>query len=189
MLRAIGVEVDIAENGQQALERAREQRPDIVFMDIRMPVMDGSEARQRLVAEHGEGAMSIVAVTASVFEHQQRVYLEEGFDDFIDKPIRAERIYASLAQLLGVVEGEEKPATVARATPTVDWHDLSLPEELRAGFGAAAKTQSITELNKHIDALPDLGPAGESLATHLRALARKYDLRAIRETLAALGID
>ena len=194
MLKAVGAEVEVAENGLEALEQARRVRPDIVFMDIRMPVMDGVEARKRLVEEHGEGTLKIVAVTASVFEHQRQLYLEQGFDDFIDKPLRIERIYGSIAELLGIEESAAKPEVEpeveveAADARGADWRDLTLPAELASGLEMAVKMHSITELNKYIDALEDLGAEEQSLAAHLRELIRKFDMRAIRDVLVELGV-
>ncbi len=103
MLTRIGVEIEAVESGELALESVRTRMPDIVFMDIRMPGgMTGVEAMQQLVAEHGAHAMKIVAVTASVFEHQRQSFMEAGFDDFIDKPLRVEQLYACLSLQLGV---------------------------------------------------------------------------------------
>ena len=56
MLREIGVDVTEAEDGEQALERVREQMPDIILLDIRMPVLDGPAMLERFLAEHGAKA-------------------------------------------------------------------------------------------------------------------------------------
>ena len=114
-LSDIGVEVETCENGQQAVEMVRSHRPDIVFMDIRMPVMDGLEATKQILAELWERppgldnrvqehspTLKIVAISASALTHQQERYSEIGFDAFIAKPLLAERIYDCLASLLHV---------------------------------------------------------------------------------------
>ncbi len=102
MLTQIGVEVETAEDGAQTLDLIRREMPNIVFLDIRMPVMDGPETLERLLDEYGPDATVMVAVTASVFDHQREQYLNMGFRDFIDKPLRVEQIYACLARHLGV---------------------------------------------------------------------------------------
>ena len=189
MLKAVGAEVAIAANGQEAVEQARRQRPDIVFMDIRMPVLDGPAARKQLVAEHGEDAMKIVAVTALVFDHQRQTYLDEGFDDFIGKPLRAEHIYVCMVDLLDLQADASTPAAAPSEAPAaVDWHGVELPDELCTALAAAVRIQSITEINIRIDELRQLGSAEESLATHLQNAARKYDIKAIRQALTELGI-
>ena len=61
------------------LEQVDWAMPDIVFLDIRMPVMDGPEALNCLFQRYGEDAPTVVVVTPSVFEHQRQTYLEMGF--------------------------------------------------------------------------------------------------------------
>ncbi|MEZ5672022.1 MAG: response regulator [Thiotrichaceae bacterium] len=92
-----------AVNGQDCLDKILEQRPDIVFMDIRMPVMDGMAAivhikRDQIFAEQ---KIPCVAISASTLRHQMRP-LDAGFDDFISKPFRFEAVYECLAKYLDV---------------------------------------------------------------------------------------
>ena len=182
MLERIGVEVETAGNGEAALAQARIDKPDIVFMDIRMPGIDGSEARQRLVEEHGTDAMKIIAFTASAFEHQRRKFLDEGFDAFVDKPMRLEQIYACLATQLGCeyVRGQ---TSVAEQRTEADWEGLELPIALTAQLVEATKRQSVTELTHHLEAVAQLGDPGRQLAAHLRELMGNYDMAAIRRAL------
>jgi len=186
LLERIGVEVELATSGPEALERARARRPDIVFMDIRMPGMDGAEARRRLVAEHG--AMKVLAVTASVFRHQQQAYLDEGFDAFIDKPLRAEQIIQCLAQQLGVafeVAERESPASPAGAK---GWEGLCLPAALADQLQAALHIHSISALHRGFAALAALGGPAQSLATRLRELCAQFDLEGVAAVLAGVPV-
>ena len=187
LLERIGVEVQTAEGGEQALRMVREQIPDIVFMDIRMPDMDGSETRRRLVEEHGDDAMRIVTVTASAFEHQRRAFLDEGFNAYIDKPLRMGQLYACLADQLGV-EFERGPAEERQTRPSAaDWGALVLPKDLAEGLDEALTLQSVTDLRRHIAALEKLGKSGGLLAAHLSDLSRRFDMEAIRDVLD--GVD
>ncbi len=184
LLERIGVEVATADSGQGALEAVRERRPDIVFLDIRMPGMDGSDTRARLVEEHGSEAMKIVAVTASVFEHQRLAFLRDGFDAFLDKPLRTEQIYGSLSELLGV-EFESADAEPARDLSELsDWSGVALPEELAVELQEALKIQSATDLRRGIARVAQLGGKGERLAEHLGELAGRFDMAAIRDVLS-----
>jgi CheY-like chemotaxis protein len=102
MLAAIGCEIILAENGRQALEAVSASRPDIVFMDMRLPEIDGLEATRRIVRDYGDSGLKVVATSASALEHERERYLEAGCDEFVAKPFRSERIYATLKHLLGV---------------------------------------------------------------------------------------
>ena len=183
ILRFVGAEVETVESGRLALEQVRRKRPDIIFMDIRMPEMTGVDAMQRLREEHGEGASKIVAVTASVFEHQRQAQLAAGFDGFIDKPLRAGQVYASMADLLNV----EYEFEAVQRSETADWSDLQLPVELHERLLAAADTHSASELRRNLESLKNLGLSGESLFEHLQSLARRYDMSGIRSVLEDLS--
>lgn len=147
-----------------------------------MPVMDGPQMLEHLFAQYGRDATVVVAVTASVFDHQRREYLGMGFSGFLDKPLRTEQIYAYLSEHLGVaytfVEEAEDPVTA-----DVDWTDMVLPADLHADLTLAAKVQSTTQLRQHISALAGLGAKGQNLAAHLGELAQQYDMNGIKAVL------
>jgi len=193
ILTRIGVEVALVEDGAQGLEAVRRARPDIVFSDIRMPDMDGSQMRQRLVDEHGDQVPKVVAVTASALTHQHQQYLNEGFDYFVDKPFRIERIYACLAELLGVefeyaTRASENDASAAD-DPAVepDIGDLILPGELYEGLLAAIQMHSITQLKGRLAELEQLGETEARLAAHLRYLSQDYNMTVLRDRVERLA--
>ena len=160
--------------------------PEIVFMDIRMPGgIDGIETMRRLVEEHG-APMKIVAVTASVFEHQRQRYIDEGFDGFIDKPLRVEHVYSCLAELLGVEYEFSEDEDNAKAEES---YAISLPASLHQALLTAAADHSISELNRFIDEVEGLSEEGKSLATHLRSLSRQYDMKAIDRYLRGIELS
>ena len=100
LLERVGVEVVTANDGAQALERIAEQRPDIVFMDVRMPVMDGLTAVRHLRERWPRSPIVCVAITASGLLRQRSVYLDAGFDDFIGKPFLFETVWDCMARHL-----------------------------------------------------------------------------------------
>ncbi|MCC7261720.1 MAG: response regulator [Candidatus Latescibacteria bacterium] len=188
ILERIGVEVEIAASGAEALALARGRRPDIVFMDMRMPGMDGSEARRLLVEEHGAGAMKVLVVTASVFQHQRQGFIDEGFDGFVDKPLRTEQIYECLAKYLGVVFELAGPEPRGFAAGGRGWEGLALPGGLAAQLQAALHIHSISALNRNLDLLAALGGPAQRLADHLRELARQFDLEGVAQVLGAVPV-
>src|SRR5204863_6858630 len=102
MLRIMGVEVSEARHGAEALECLREKPVDVVFMDIRMPVMDGMQSLRHMRAERSDAMPVCIAVTASGFRHERERCLAEGFDDFIAKPYLFETVRACLRHNLEV---------------------------------------------------------------------------------------
>lgn len=103
MLSPLGFAVREAENGQEAIELWQEWEPHLIWMDMRMPVMDGYEATRRIKASLKGQATVIIAITASVFKKQQSVVLSAGCDDFVSKPFREETILNKITEHLGVL--------------------------------------------------------------------------------------
>lgn len=115
LLRSVGFLVDEAHNGQEAIEHWQQQRPDLIFMDMRMPVMDGYEATReirRLEAKKVRGVdgeqaahndqTPIIALTASVFEEERLHILEAGCQHVLRKPAQEQDIFDMLQASLGV---------------------------------------------------------------------------------------
>ncbi len=101
-LTSVGFSVCEAINGKEAIEQWTSFLPHLIFMDMRMPVMDGYEAT-RQIKEHLHGkATTIIALTASAFEEEQEVVLAAGCDDFMGKPFQETLLWEKLAQHLGV---------------------------------------------------------------------------------------
>ncbi|MEM8710814.1 MAG: ATP-binding protein, partial [Planctomycetota bacterium] len=88
IFRRLGMEVEFAEDGVVALERCRESNYDVVFMDLHMPRMDGIEATRSILEEHGEGAPTVVALTADLTEEARAGCVEAGVSHFLTKPFR-----------------------------------------------------------------------------------------------------
>jgi CheY-like chemotaxis protein len=91
-----------AVNGQEGVEIWEAWEPHLVWMDMRMPVMDGYEATKRIKSTTKGQATVVVALTASVFEEQRTVILSAGCDDFVRKPFRDKDIFDVLHRHLGV---------------------------------------------------------------------------------------
>ncbi len=178
LLTDIGVEVSLAEDGKEALEKVIANAPDIVFLDIHMPQMDGPEAARRIWEALGRDALKIVAVSASTLEHEQQEFLEQGFDDFVPKPFRVEQIYGCLAKHLGV-EFEYGEAGVVSEEAAPDLEGIRLPGDLHARLQEAAELYSVTELEGYFSEMEQLGEGHQQLADHLRGLRRKHDIEAI----------
>ncbi|MEG4030115.1 MULTISPECIES: AAA family ATPase [unclassified Microcoleus] len=120
LLSAIGFEVYEAQNGREAIEKWEQYSPHLIFMDMRMPVMDGYEATKQIKEGNHRGIAptenedfvgvvppclrqtAIVAITASSFEEEKAMVLSIGCDDFIPKPFREANIFDVLHKYIGV---------------------------------------------------------------------------------------
>lgn len=108
MLERIGHEAHLAENGEEALERLDRQRFDIVFMDCRMPVLDGYAAtREFRVREVRQGASRtpVIALTANALPEEQQRCLDAGMDDHLAKPITVASLQSMMGRWIG--QGED----------------------------------------------------------------------------------
>jgi CheY-like chemotaxis protein len=102
LLSSVGFEVQEAANGQEALEIWSSWEPDLIFMDIKMPVMDGYTAIQNIRASREGNATVIIALTAHAFEEERQSILSVGCDDFIRKPFQQQEILAAINRHLKV---------------------------------------------------------------------------------------
>jgi signal transduction histidine kinase/ligand-binding sensor domain-containing protein/CheY-like chemotaxis protein len=181
LLAGIGCDVTLAEGGLPALERLRAAMPDIVFMDIRMPDLDGPAVVEKFFAEFGRGRTKLVALSASVLTHEQQSYLDAGFDAFVGKPFRFEEICASLKKLLNVeFRYVEEPAQAAEVV-AVDPTTVRLPAALLGQLREAAGRYSVTKLEQGLAELENYGESGERVAVYCRGLIQRGDLEAIAE--------
>jgi signal transduction histidine kinase/DNA-binding NarL/FixJ family response regulator/HPt (histidine-containing phosphotransfer) domain-containing protein len=119
--------IDVASNGLSALEMARRQRYDLVFMDVQMPTMDGlsvTRELRRFEAETGRERVPIVALTANAFETDQQDSARAGCDMHIAKPFSREQLADALCRL---VPASAQVDTASRARPDVPPRRAGLP--------------------------------------------------------------
>jgi signal transduction histidine kinase/CheY-like chemotaxis protein len=102
LLSPMGFEVQEASNGQEAIAIWDQWEPHLIWMDMRMPVMDGYEATKYIKSTTKGNATAVIALTASVLEEEKAIVLSVGCDDFIRKPFKEHIIFDTLAKHLGV---------------------------------------------------------------------------------------
>ena len=100
LLERVGYEVIAAADGLEGLEKARQQRPDLILLDLAMPELDGWATARRLKADPQTAAIPLVAVTAFTLPGDKREALAAGCDGYIGKPFRAAEFAAEVAAFL-----------------------------------------------------------------------------------------
>lgn len=108
-LQRRGYEVVLAMDGQNGVEKARAEAPDLVLMDMSLPILDGWEATRRLKADTATQHIPIIALTAHAMSSDREKALEAGCDDYDTKPIELPRLLQKIETLLS---GGEMAPTV-----------------------------------------------------------------------------
>ncbi|MCB1032835.1 MAG: response regulator, partial [Acidobacteria bacterium] len=115
ILRSLGYAADVVDDGAKAVAAVREVRYDVLFMDLRMPDMDGLEATRRILEACGDGGRPrIIAMTASALGEDRQRCLAAGMDDFISKPVLPDVVRETLLRWCG--EGSKPPSAPPEAS-------------------------------------------------------------------------
>jgi signal transduction histidine kinase/CheY-like chemotaxis protein len=179
MLTAAGCEVCFGANGEEALRAAQEKMPQIVFLDLLLPGMNGIATARALLSAPAGRHLKIVAHTASALAQYRDEAKQAGCVDFIAKPVRAERLCECLRAHLGAEFEYAAPPPEAEPPAPWDAGQLALPDELYARLATAAELHSTTVLKSCLTELRQHGPGAGQLAEHIRHLMRSYDMDGI----------
>lgn len=179
LLKSVGFEVQEAENGRQAVEQWSRWQPHLIWMDMRMPIMDGYQATARIKASPGGKDTVIIALTASAFEEDRIKVIEHGCNDFVRKPCRASEIFAMIKKHLGVryvyADDDECPAPgissekMSSATLAALLNDL--PEKVIARLKEATELSDATMID---DVIEEIRAKNARLADVLSEMAENF---------------
>lgn len=129
LLESVGFAVREAENGREAIAEWEAWSPHLIWMDMRMPVMDGYEATKRIKATSKGQKTAILALTASAFEEEKAIILSAGCDDFVRKPFKEEILFDKMTEHLGVqylyAEPNNKNQSDRPLSPTIQAADTN----------------------------------------------------------------
>ena len=175
LLSKIGFDVREAENGEEAITQFEQWHPHFIWMDMRMPLMDGYEATRQIRKLSGGNSVKIIAITASVFKEQRETILEAGCDEVVYKPFQIQEIFDVMAEHLGVsyvYEGEKKAKQVEPVIILTSDMLAVLPAELKLALKAAAEILDTTATEKIVEGLrkdyPDIAAGLQSLLEAFR---------------------
>ena len=94
-------EILVAEDGQRGVEMAKAEQPDLILMDLELPVIDGWEATRRLKADQETSAIPIIALSAHALAGAREKALAAGCDEFDTKPVQFDRLLGKITRILG----------------------------------------------------------------------------------------
>lgn len=182
LMKNAGIQVKVANDGKEGIALFQSWHPQLIWMDRRLPVMDGLEAT-RAIRQLPDGQdVKIIAVTASAFIEQRGEMLQAGMNDFLRKPYREHEIYECMSRNLGVQFSYRGAPQSGEAVQTLTPQMLqALPESLRTELKAALESLE----NKRIaQVIGQIGDIDRPLQNTLTRLAENFDYPAI---LKALG--
>ena len=105
ILEHVGYEVIEARDGEEGVNRARSEHPDIILMDISIPKMDGWEATERLKADSDTAEIPIIALTAHALEEDRAKAMRAGCDGYLAKPVEPRRVVQEVEKFIGPAKG------------------------------------------------------------------------------------
>ena len=176
LLESAGLQVITATGGLEGIDLARTHRPSVIFIDVKMPDLDGFSATKRLSADSATSGIPVIAVTASAFGDTRRAAEEAGCVAYLPKPVRAESLFAALQKHLGAefVWGSEEESVqdpVLDATPK---HG-ALAGRLREAVAIGA----VTDLQAIANELAAGDEADAALGRRLARLATDFDFAGV----------
>ena len=174
LLAPLGFELEHAENGAQAVALTTEWQPDIILMDLVMPVLDGFEAIRRIRADNP--TVTLFAVSASVIQEDQQRAVATGANAFLAKPVHLESLLTLLETHAGI-EWQRETTDASEVRTVADVTQVSFPPaEVLHRWLEWVDVGDLLNVQRELRAYPDLGKA-------LSPLLRQYDFEGITQLL------
>lgn len=182
LLQPLGFQTRCAQHGQAALELYEEWKPDLMLLDMRMPIMDGHEVLKRVRLKDEQ--VPIIAVTASSFHDERQKIFDEGANDYLSKPFREGELLNKIKTALAVEYqyAEEEPLTLEKTClEKVRREELDvLPPELRMELYRAVESG---DYYLTLNLLEEVKVLDSELAEKLAKMARAFSFETMLELL------
>ncbi len=184
LLEPLGILTQSAENGKIAIATATSWKPDLILMDLRMPILDGFEAAKRIKATSEGKNTHVIAVTASILELDMHKVHDSGMVGYLRKPFKDYELFSILEHHLGSIFTYHEPIDRAKEKAEPDTVAMTpesmsvIPQEIIDQMVVATTNARIRELVTLIDKAAAFSP---QIANNLRNLANTYQYDALLE--------
>ncbi len=186
LLKPLGFQVSEAVSGREAIDEARLLKPDLILMDLMMPVLDGFAATQCLRQDSRFKQTPIIAISASVFGEHVQASQEAGCTDFLPKPFKTQQLLACLEKYLDLTWVYEEHAPLAAVTDTTTaTSEVCLSLEQAQQLLECAELGDIMEIQAYLDEWQKKEPGLQPTLDKLRVLAKDFD----DESIANMMLD
>ena len=183
LLTPLGFRVSEATNGQEGLDKAEADHPDLIVMDLVMPRLDGFEATRRIRQHADLKHVPLIASSASVFEQDREESLNAGCTDFLPKPVMAEVLFNKIGHHLGlewVYVHERPPETQPLSKPQPM---LPPSREHMTNLFELAKKGKILPIREQLVKIEQLGDEYQPFVREIHRFAKAYEMKKLCEFL------
>jgi PAS domain S-box-containing protein len=191
LLKIIGFSVQEAADGAAAIRLWQEWQPDLILIDVRMPVMDGLEATRRIRRQPGGAETVIIALTASAMEEDRRVVMQSGVNAFLSKPCQEDQLmqtmqaHLNLSYLYDDMEAPRNNSGEALGSDLQSAPIQELPPQLVGDLQLAVRNGQKDRLDQLIQ---QVGERHVVVSQALKDLAERYDYDALTKLLEGAGL-
>ena len=188
LLVAVGFPIREVVNGAEAVRMVHEWKPQVVLMDMTMPVMDGYEATRTIKASPDIKNTAIIAVTASAFEEDKQRVLAAGAEGYLSKPFKEAELFETIGRLTGAdylyeeTGGGEKASKAVDDVAVMRKSVAALPSELVGQLRNAVESADLDRLN---DLAAQLITDHPTLAQWMQEMAARYEYEALIELFSS----
>ncbi len=183
MLEMLGFETIDAENGEEAINLVQQTGTDLILMDLVMPVIDGFEAIKLIRKDPSLRDIPIIVVSAGVLESDIEKSRQVGYDGFLSKPIREEKLFELLEKELNLAWIYSDPLANAADTDKTESPLISPPAEEMAILHELAQIGNMRDIQKQADHVATLGEQYIPFAIQLKRLAENFEEKSIVEMM------
>ncbi len=181
LLSTVGFEIHEAVNGKEGVEKAKAAEPDLVLMDIRMPIMDGLEATRQLRQVEKLKQTPIITISASATPEDEVESFVAGSSAFLSKPVDHNALLHQISVHLGLALKYEQSSVAAEQQDVRDEPLLIPPREEMEALHQLAMRGNMRSINQHADHLLSLDQRYAPFAEKLRSLTKGYQSEALLE--------
>lgn len=180
MLGGLGFEIHLAVDGQDGVTQAQKLRPDLILMDIVMPVMNGLEATRKIRDAPETGSIPVIAISASVTSEDEHKSLDAGVNFFMKKPVQQEILVHKMNEYLKVALVYDQTLAAVVPQAEADERILAIPpiEEIEILYRMAL-AGDMRKIRQRADYLDTLDHAYHPFAEKLRQLAKTYQSKTL----------